>query len=189
MPTKATPMGEDHPLGSIVWNLDLGSDRVRAVADIDRRSFRYLGCVRVVDIAVVRLRHLRARSEDNFESYAVIQGKSLAFARLEVPQPDQLLELVRVLRGEIVALGAILVRIVEFPGVLRVIAPAGDRRVRGDRFPTLVPDAARPQHRVELGLPGRRLLGVVKARAHAHALNGILCIALDHLGRFDTYNI
>src|SRR6266487_1253587 len=123
MPTKATPMGEDHPLGSIVWNLDLGSDRVGAVADIDRRRLGYLGCVRVVDIAVVRLCHLRAWSEDNFESYTVIQGKALVFARLEEPQTNQFLQLLRILRGKIVALGTILDGMVEFPGVLRVIAP------------------------------------------------------------------
>src|SRR6266700_6613013 len=123
MPSKATPMGEDHPLGSIVWNLDLGSDRIRAVADNDRRRLRYLGRVRVVDIAVVRLCHLRARSEDNFESYAVIQRKALVFARLEEPQTNQFLQLLRILRGKIVALGTILGRMVEFPGVPRVIAP------------------------------------------------------------------
>ena len=58
------------------------------------------------------------------------------------PQIDQLLELVRVLRGEIVALGTILDRIVELPGVLIEVAPARDRRVGRDRLPALVPDAA-----------------------------------------------
>ena len=36
VPAKAAPVVEDHSLGSTRRNLDLGSDRVGAVADIDR---------------------------------------------------------------------------------------------------------------------------------------------------------
>src|SRR6266496_1140052 len=144
MPTKAAPVGENHSLCATGWNLDLGSDRVGAVADINCLGLGYLGRVRVVDIPLARFRHLRARGGQYFDSRAVIQWKSLVFTRLEEPQIDQLLELVRILRGEIMALGPIFLRMVQLPGILRVVTPAGDRRVRRDRLPALVPDTARP---------------------------------------------
>ena len=36
MPPKAAPMGKYHSFCATGWNLDLGSDHVGAVADIDR---------------------------------------------------------------------------------------------------------------------------------------------------------
>jgi hypothetical protein len=58
------------------------------------------------------------------------------------PLVDELVELHRVLGGEVVRLGRIVVGVVELPAVLVEVAPAGDRRVDGHRLPALVPDGA-----------------------------------------------
>ena len=93
------------------------------------------------------------------------------------------------LGGQVVQLGAVDVDVVELPLVVVEVAPAADRRVGGDGLPAVVPDAARPEHRVELGLPLARGRRVVEAVAHAHAVEVALGVALDRGGRLDAQGV
>ena len=102
-------------------------------------------------------------------------------AGLVEPQADQLREPVGLLRGQVVELRAVLVGVVELPGVLVEVAPAADRGVGGDGLPAVVPDPAGAEHRVELGRPRAGQVRGVEAVAHADALDRELGDALDGL--------
>ena len=90
------------------------------------------------------------------------------------------------LLGEVVRLGAVLVGVEQLPAVLVELAQADrDRPVLGDRLPALVPDAARAQHLVVLGLLPRRRVGRVERVAHRHARQRRLLVAVDDVGHLD----
>src|SRR5437763_11755874 len=67
MPTKATSLGKHYSFSATVRNLDLGSNRIGAIADIHCLGLGYLGRVRVVDIAVAGFGHLRTWGSQNFD--------------------------------------------------------------------------------------------------------------------------
>ena len=99
----------------------------------------------------------------------------------------ELPDLVGMVRGEIHRLGAVLVDVKELPAVLVEVAEVDrDRPVLGRGFPPLVPDAARAQHLVALGVSRRRCRGVVEAVAHRDARQRSLLHAVHRVGHGDA---
>ena len=117
-------------------------------------------------------------------------GSAWSRACLRPPQCDQLLQLLRVLLGQIRALARISVGVVQLPLLLVEVAPGlGGRRHRRRGLPPLVPDRPRPEHRIELRLLRRRGVGVVERRAEAHAFDRMLGVAVDHVGHLDAHGL
>src|SRR3954453_13613367 len=69
------------------------------------------------------------------------------------------------------------------------MTPAAHRGVRRHRFPSLVPDRARTEHRVELGLARGRARCIVKAVAHADTVECALRVTLDRARRLDAEDV
>ena len=153
--TEARPLREEHALGAGLGEVDQRADDERPAPDHDGLGLGHLGVVGEVDVAVARRRQLRARRHEDLQRRPVVEREALVGAGLGVPEVDHLAELVGLLGGEVVQLGAVDVDVVELPLVLVEVAPAADRRVGGDGLPAVVPDAARPEHRVELRLRAR----------------------------------
>ena len=53
---------EQHAFGAALRQVDLGADRVRPVADVDRNRLGDLGATGAVDVAIPGRRELRART-------------------------------------------------------------------------------------------------------------------------------
>jgi hypothetical protein len=93
------------------------------------------------------------------------------------------------LGGDVVALRAIDLVVVELPFVFIEVARAGERAVARDRLPAIVVDRARAEHRVVLRRAHALGRIVVERVAHAHTLDLGLRVAIDCLGRLDTADV
>ena len=90
-------------------------------------------------------------------------------------------------RREVVALARVGRRVVQLPALLVEVAPRlGRRGHRGRRLPALVPDRARPEHRVELRLLARLGIGVVEGGPEAHPVELRLGVAVDDVRELDA---
>ena len=103
-----------------------------------------------------RLLFGRTRLVEDLERAAVVERQHQVLVRFLEPDLDQLRELLRMLLGEVLGLGAVHVHVVQLPHVLVEVSLATDRRVQGDGLPAVHPDAARAEHRVVLPLLRRR---------------------------------
>jgi hypothetical protein len=122
----------------------------------------HLAGSRVVRVAPARRDGHLVLERPVFEHPEVVERQDVVALGLREPEVDELLDLLRVLLSEVVCLGAIFVRVEQLPAVLVELAePDGHGAVLGNRLPALVPDAARAEHLVVLGLlRGRRVRGV-----------------------------
>ena len=106
--------------------------RVAAVADVDRGGLGHLSGVGVVDVAVARRGDLRpTRVGEDLDGGLVLERQPVVQAGRVEPEVDHLLDLLRMLGGEVMALGGVLVGVEQLPAVLVEVAPAGDRRMHG----------------------------------------------------------
>src|SRR5215203_1484007 len=135
-------------------------DRERTSANVDRDRLGHLGRSRVVDVAVTWLTWLWPHVRDDLEGGPVVERQPLVDPRVVPPQSLQLLELLGMLGGKVVSLGAVIGEVVELPLVQMELPPAGDRWMQCVREPAVVVERAHSEHRVELGLaPGRGRFG------------------------------
>ena len=88
----------------------------------------------------------------------VVQWQDAVFIGLDPPQIDQLLQLLRVLFGQVVTLGEIFSDVVELPLVI-IEMTSGFHLVFGDRLPALVPQRSGTEDLVILGLLTVRCIG------------------------------
>src|SRR4051795_10787753 len=149
---EARAMREQHALCPGLRDVYYRRDREGAVAEVHRLRLGYFRHAGEVDVAVTRRGERRPRRGQEFQRTAVVKRERAVGTGLGVPEHDQLVELLGLLGGHVVELGAVDVDVVELPGVLVEFAPATQRRVGGDGLPAVVPDAARAQHREELRL-------------------------------------
>ena len=90
------------------------------------------------------------------------------------------------LGGEVVTFARVGLGVEQLPALHRVVGPhVGGRRRHGRCLPALMPDRPRAAHRVELRLLVGLRLGVVERGGEADALDRVLGVALDDLGRLD----
>src|SRR3954452_18515668 len=186
---EAGAVREQHALSAGLRDVDQRTDCVRAIADVDRLRLRHLGEIGVVDVAVAGWGKRRSRRGEQLQGAAIVERERPVCARLGVPQVDHLLEAVGLGHREVMQLGAVDLDVVELPRVGGEVAPAAERRVRRDSLPALVPDAARAEHREELGLARAGQRRGVEAVAHAHAVERALDMARDRLGRLDSEHV
>ena len=92
-----------------VGELDLGQDLVGAPAGVGRGELRHLQGARVVDVDAAGWDRRHRHGGDQLGCRAVVQGQDVVLARLGVPQVDQLADLVEMVGGEVMGLGAVLV--------------------------------------------------------------------------------
>ena len=179
---------EEHALGLGRLEVHRRGDRERAPPNVHGDGLRDLGRSRVVDVAVTRRARLRPHVRDDLERGPVVERQALVDPRVVPPQSLQLLELLGVLGGQVVDLGAVLREVVELPLVELELPPSGDRRVQRVREPALVVERSHPEHRVELGLPP--VGGRVRQRGRdALPLDRALGVALEHLRRLDAEHL
>ena len=125
-PPKREPWAKITPEQFGVGDLDVGEDLVRAAAHVDRHAFRHRRRVRIVDVRVARrFFGWAARSRACSRGAAVVERQHEVLLRLLEPRLDQRLELLGVLLGQVLRLGAVLVDVVELPLVLVEVALAG----------------------------------------------------------------
>ena len=156
---------------------------------VHRLGLRNLRDVRVVDVSRARTGQLRTGRQEDFQRRPVVEREAVVTARLRVPEVDHLAQLLRLIGREVMQLGSVDIGVVQLPRVVVEVAPAAQRRVGGDRLPAVMPDATGAEHRVELGLAGRRLGRLSEARAHAHAIEMGLGVALDSGRRLDPQQV
>jgi hypothetical protein len=118
-------MGEDHPTCVGVLDVDVGGDLERAPADVDSDRLGDFQGVRVIDVPVAGRSHLRPWGRQDRDCGAVIQRQAEVLASLDVPQCLQLLDQLRVLVGQVVDLGPVLLDVVQRPLVVLEVTPAG----------------------------------------------------------------
>ena len=147
---------------------DFGGDRVGAVLHVDRRVLEHRGAARIVDVAIggacgQRLRLGHAGLHPGVErQHVVLRG-------LGPPEVDQLSQLLRMLRGKVVALREVLGDVVQLPllGVQHRLGQLDVLFLFGDRLPAISPDRPRADHLVVLhrlvGRGGRCIEGVGEA--------------------------
>src|SRR5206468_3924263 len=107
MPAEARPVREQHTLCAGGGNVHQRPDRVGAVADVHRLRLGHLGGAGEVDVAVAGRGQLRPRCGDDLHRGPVVEREGAVVAGLGEPQVHQLPQLVRVLGGEVVYLGAV----------------------------------------------------------------------------------
>src|SRR4051795_6161069 len=189
VPSEARAVREQHALRPRLRDVHHRGDREGAVAEVHRLRLGHIGDAGVVDVAVARRRERRSRSGEELQGAAVVERERAVGAGLCVPEQDQLVELLGLLGGEVVHLGAVDVDVVELPGVLVEVPPAAERRVGGDGLPAVVPDAARAEHREELRLAGAGQGPGIEAVAHADTVEVALGVARERLGRLDAERV
>ena len=126
MPAEPRTVREQHALRAGGGYVHQRADGVGAVADVHRLRLGHLGGAGEVDIAVAGRGQLRPRRGDDLQRGPVIEREARVVAGLGEPQVHQLAELVRVLGGQVVQLGAVGVGVVQLPGVVVEVAPAAD---------------------------------------------------------------
>ena len=151
-------LGEEHTLCAGLGKVDQGADREGPAADDDGLGLGNFGVVREVDVAAAGRGELRTFRDEDLEGGPVVEREAVVGAGFGVPEVHHLADLLGLLGCEVVQLGAVDVGVVELPLVVVEVRPAAERRVGGDGLPAVVPDASRPEHGEELGVPcsGRR---------------------------------
>ncbi len=110
----------------------------------------------------------------------VVQRQHVVAGRLDPELLDETPQHLRVLGGEVPALGRVLVDPVQLPAVL---VPRGAALVERDSLPALVVDAAVAEHLEVLAVPRRRRRRVAQPVAEAAAVQRHLRYAPAHRGR------
>src|SRR5262245_57176146 len=134
------------------------------------RGFGHFGCPRIIDKSSACRRR---RVEFHFVNQLypdVDEWKHIVFLGFRQPKGLKLLELFRILAGQVLCLRAVLFDLEELPLVLvEMSLVSRRRRMQGRGLPALVPDAACADHFVVLRLLGGWSGGVVEAVTHGDA--------------------
>src|SRR5262249_11772084 len=128
---EAGALRDDHAAGLLGLDLELGRDRVGAVADARRDRLRDLGSAGVVDVLAAGLRALGPLGAEDLDRPARLEREGVVRPSLGPPERDQLLQLLWMLLGEVRALARIDVSVEELPLLLVEVPPRFRRR--GDR--------------------------------------------------------
>ena len=111
--------GVEHALDAAVGHVDLGGDRPVAAAERRRRRRRDVRHRREVDVVPPRRAAMPGRGEPpNSSMVRSSSGSTPCWPGLGPPRVDQLPQLLGVLGGEVVALGEVLVEVVQAPLVV-----------------------------------------------------------------------
>ena len=105
-------LGHDHALGAALRDLDLGLEVVRGVEDARRVAVRRAGQLAGLRELIASGRNARTR-RDEAGRHRRVQRQHLVFLRLGPEQLLHLLELFRVLGGDVVGLGPVLAQVIE----------------------------------------------------------------------------
>jgi hypothetical protein len=157
-------LGDDDAL-ALAREFDLGEDLERDVVRARRELLGDRGRAEVVGVLAALGR--RRPVEDAAQ-----------------PERLQLLDLVRMLVGDVLRLGPVLIGVEELPAVVLEVPEARDRTVLGDRLPAAVPDAAVAHHLVVLGLLAGRSIRLERV-GHGHAGQRRLLGAVDDFRHLD----
>ena len=106
-PPKREPWAKRTPWASVLLDVDVGQDLVGAATDVDRFRLRHFRRAREVDVGLPLRLHTGALHRRQLERRAVVEREHVVLAGLVEPQLDHLLELLGVLRTEVVRLGAV----------------------------------------------------------------------------------
>ena len=134
---------------------------------------------------------VRAAGDPGVEALgaAVVDGQHEIALGLLQEECLQLLQLLRVLRGQVVGLTEVLVDVIELPDVVRerrILRKQPWNRVACRRDPAVVVDGAVAEHLEVLRLPAVCSLRVVRGVEHRHAVHRTLVHAVDRPGLGDT---
>src|SRR6185437_4130747 len=128
-------VGVEHTLGVWTLHLDAGGDGVGATVNGHARALGHVRTIREVLVARPVWRWVRTLRQGLLQSSAVVEGQSVVDPGVVEPQALQRLELDRLLRCEVVRLGAVALEVVELPDVVLELAPSRDGRVDRTRQP------------------------------------------------------
>ena len=141
-----------------------------------------VGYGRVVDKHLARGRPPRPpRRPERLRGRAVVQRQHAVHLRLLPPQLDHRLQTLRMLLGEVVGFGKILVEVIELP--LVVIVPGRTRHMPHHGLPAVLPDAAMPEHLEVLDASRRCCVGGGQRRGERGAVQRHLRHAVVLRGR------
>src|SRR5271165_4948701 len=178
-------LGDDHALSARLKHLDLCSDGMRLVLDVEDTVLRQAPHAAEKDLGSSLDQH---RSTSKIRVHLlreiVVERQNVVAHRLYKPKALQLAELLGHLFGEVVRLAPVLGGVVEFPDVVvegqDFLADQNPRcLVPRHRGPALVVNAAVAKHLEVLRLVPFRCLAVIERVEHADALNGLLLHAVD----------
>src|ERR1700722_9474353 len=150
---SAPPSGISTSAVTIQFRPPRGGDDPVPPAERRRRIGRDVGGRGVVDVVIPGVHGPRARGVAEELDHAVVEREHAVLARLHPPGVDELAQLRGMLLGEIVALGEVLVEVVQRPLVVGVGVPG---LVVGGDLPAVRPQAAVANLLEVLGRPGRR---------------------------------
>ncbi len=193
-------LGQQHPLCPALRDHHLGRDAPGPVIGLGRRSKGNRRPAGVKDNLIPRTGDGRAFHVEPLQG-AAVDGQHLVLARLCPPAADHLDQLVALLAGQVVALGVVLVQVVQLPVVgldiqqhlvvdgssepAALLGGLGETRARpgADRPPAVVVDGAVAEHLEVLGVvvAGRRRL--IEGVGEADPIDGRLADAADALRR------
>ena len=140
-------VGEDHPLGPALGNLDVGGDRERLVQHRRRGAVGQRDLAGIVDELVALAGEARPALEFGVQPFdgAPVERQHVVLLRLLPEQGLEFLDLLRVLGRQVVGLGEVLVDVVELPLRGQRVERAADRHPRDEaaarRHPAVVVDA------------------------------------------------
>ena len=145
-------LGDDHALGALLRHHDLGGDGVRLVLDVEDAVLRQAAHAAEQQLGLALDQDRPAgRVRVHLLHHPVIQRQHLVARRLDQPEALQLVELLRILLGQVLGLAPVLGGVVELPDIvvegrgLRIQRSPG-RPVLRHRGPALVVDAAVAEH-------------------------------------------
>ena len=197
-------LGQQHPLCPALRDHHLGCDAPGPVIGLGRSSKGNRRPTGVKDNLIPRTGDGRAFHVEPLQG-AAVDGQHLVLARLCPPAADHLDQLVALLASQVVALGVILVQVVQLPVVgldiqqhlvvdgcsepAALLGGLGEARARpwADCPPAVVVDGAVAEHLEVLGVvvAGRRCF--IEGMGEAHAIDGRLADAADTLRCLGAY--
>ena len=135
-------MGDQHALGTVITDLDMGFDSVAAAADIGRdvgRHVAHAGVKGELVAGAVEARGVfrKARAEP------VVERQHIVLLGLAPPQFYHFGQTLRLLRRQIVGFRKILRQVKQLP---LVVLERCARGMEGNRLPAVLPDPAMPEH-------------------------------------------
>src|SRR5208282_3837427 len=118
-PADVRALGDDHALGTRLWDLDLGGDGVGFVLDVQDAVLREASHTAEQYLRLSFNQHGAASGvRINLLGNPVVDGQHIVAGRLDQPESLQLVELLGHLLGEVVSLAPVLAGVVEFPDVV-----------------------------------------------------------------------
>lgn len=186
VPAEARALGDDDAL-ALTGEVDLGEDLERDVVGVGGELLGHLGGPGVVGVPAGGRRGHSVEDAARAELVRchVVQRQDVVPPRLVHPEPLQLLDLLGMLVGDVVGLGAVLVGVEELPVVVLEAPGSRDRAVLGDGLPALVPDAPVTHHLVVLGLLAGGSVPLERV-GHRDARQRRLLVTVDHLRHLHT---